>query len=323
MNQREKLLLGGVVSIIALWVAWNGFTSYQSAYDRRERTLAELEEQLFDAGVDARRARQSLRRLERYQEESLPSDPDVARSVYAAWLIDTIQKSGLDLGSVKWASTRRYEEAATALTFTAAASGKPEGVVKLLDAYHRLGVLHQLTNLQLRPADEEGAEWSVSLTSVALVVDGTTSEAGLPETPREPSRLARPDTDSYVESVVGRNLFKSYTPPPPPRPERTEVVKETPKPKPSPPPFDDAEHAALSGIVGYGDAYEAWVVVRTTGQTLRLHDGDALEVGQLKARVQSVQQREMVVEIDGGASFTVGLGEKLREAQKASQGSAS
>ncbi|TWT96945.1 hypothetical protein Pla108_27220 [Botrimarina colliarenosi] len=316
MNQREKTLLGGIVGLIVLWFAWSGFTSYQAGYDRRERTLVELDEQLFDAGVDARRARQSLRRLEQYQEASLPIDPDVARSVYSAWLIDTIQQSGLELGSVKWASTRRYDNAATGVSFNATASGSPGAVTRLLDAYYRLDVLHQLTNLQLRPADDEGAEWSVTFTTIAMIVDGAIREAGLPEAPREPARLDRPTADAYVDSVVGRNLFASYTPPPPVRTEPTKVVREAPKPKPTPPPFDDAEHASLSGIVGYGAAYEAWVVVRTTGETLRLHNGDALEVGQLKARVQSVSPREMIVEGDDGVLWTVELGEKLREAQK-------
>ena len=322
MNQREKLLLVGIGSIVALWFGWGLFNSYQDGYDRRVRELAELDATLFDAGVDARRARQSLRRLESYQEQSLPADPDVARSVYSAWLIDTIQKSGLELGSVKFAAMREYEEAATTLTFTATASGKPEAVVKLLDAYYRLGVLHQLTNLQLRPGNEEGDEWSLTFTSVAMVISGATRDAGLPETPHEPARLAKPAVEDYVESVVGRNLFASYTPPPPPKPAPTAVVKETPKPAPSPPPFDDAEHAALSGIVGYGDAYEAWVVIRTTGETLRLHNGDALNVGQFKGRVESVGQRAMTVVAEDGAKFTVDLGEMIGAARKAAKDAA-
>jgi hypothetical protein len=322
MNQREKILLAGIGAIVVLWFGWGLFNSYQDGYDRRVRELAELDESLFDAGVDARRARQSLRRLESYQEQSLPSDPDVARSVYSAWLIDTIQKSGLELGSVKFAAMREYEEAATSLTFTATATGKPEAVVKLLDAYYRLGVLHQLTNLQLRPGNEEGDEWSLTFTSVAMVISGATRDAGLPETPHEPARLAKPAVEDYVESVVGRNLFASYTPPPPPKPAPTTVVKETPKPAPSPPPFDDAEHAALSAVVGYGDAYEAWITVRTTGITLRVHDGDALEVGQFKGRVESVGQRAMTVVAEDGAKFTVDLGEMIGAAQKASKDAA-
>ena len=322
MNQREKFLLAGIGAIVALWFGWGLFNSYQDGYDRRVRELAELDEALFDAGVDARRARQSVQRLESYQEQSLPSDPDVARSVYAAWLIDTIQQSGLELGSVKFAAMREYEEAATALTFTATASGEPDAIVKLLDAYYRLDVLHQLTNLQLRPGNEAGDEWSLTFTSVAMVVSGATREGGLPETPRDPARLSKPAAEDYVQSVVGRNLFASYTPPPPPPPKPTTVVKETPKPAPTPPPFDDAEHAALSGIVGYGDAYEAWVVVRTTGVTLRLHDGDAIEVGQFKGRVESVGQREMTVVAEDGAKFTVALGEMIREAQKGAKDAA-
>jgi hypothetical protein len=178
-------------------------------------------------------------------------------------------------------------------------------------------VLHQLTNLQLRPASDQGDELSLTLTSVALIINGATRDAGLPEAPRDPARLARPAADDYVTSFVGRNLFASYTPPPPPKPAPTTVVKETPQPKPSPPPFDDAEHAKLTGVVRYGDAFEAWVTILTTGKRLYLHDGDTLEVGQFKGRVEAVRQREVIVVAEDGATFTMDLGETLREAQKA------
>lgn len=319
MNQREKALLGVIVGIAALWGLWKGYSAYESGYDRRVAAVRRMDDELFDQQMEARRAREALQRLETYQQQSLPTDPDVARSVYSAWLIETIQDSGLELASVKWASTRPYQDAATALTFTAGASGPPEAVARWLDAYHRLDVIHQLTNLQLRPADEDGGTWNLSLTSVAMVVAGADREGGLPEEPRSPSRLRLDAADDYAASFAGRNLFAAYTPPPPPKPERTEVVRAAPKPKPSPPPFDDAEHASLSGIVGTGERLEAWVVVRTTGETLRLHDGDPLDVGLLKGKVLSVNPDEIVVEAEDGFSWSATLGDKLREAEQAAR----
>lgn len=316
MTQREKTLVIAIAALGGLWFLWRGYDSYQQAYNDRVRDAQRLDDDLFDQQLEVRRGKQALRQLERYQSQSLPTDPDVARSDYSEWLKEAIQSSGLELGSVKWNSTRPEGDAATALTFSANASGSPEGVVRLLDAYHRLDALHQLTNLQLRPTDEEGDRWAITFTSVALVLDGAEREEGLPEEPLGPARLRLDSADEYVASVVGRNLFASYTPPPPPRPERPKVVRRDPPPKPSPPPFDDAKHAQLTGIVG-GTRPEAWVIVRTTGETLRLHEGDELEVGLLKGRVQAVlpHEREIVVESEDGGVWRAGLGDKLRDAE--------
>lgn len=316
MNQREKGLLAVIVGLLGFWFLWQGYSSYEDGYDKRVTELADLDDELFEQDLEARRSREALRRLERYQEQSLPSDPEVARSVYSAWLVETIQGSGLELDNVKWNATRRQGEAATALTFSAAAQGSPEAVTRLLDAYYRLDVLHQLVSCQLRAIDDDGELWSVTLTSVALVIDGAEREAGLPG-PVDPgeTRLRLATADEYVESVAGRNLFASYTPPPPPRPKQPKVVSQPKPPKPKPPEFDDAEHAQLTGIVETGARLEAWVFVRTTGERLRLHTGDALEVGQLKGRVQAVLPGEIVVESEDGTTWRAALGAKLRDAE--------
>ncbi len=322
MNQREKGLLAAIVALVGFWVLWQGYVSYEDGYDQRVRELADLEDELFEQDLEARRSREALQRLERYQGQSLPSDPEVARSAYSAWLVETIQSAGLELGSVKWNSTRRQGEAATAITFSAAAQGAPEAVTKLLDAYYRLDVLHQLVNYQLRSIDEEGELWAVTFTSVALVVDGAEREAGLPDPVENPAgRLRLATADEYVESVVGRNLFASYTPPPPPRPDPPKVVSKPKPPKPKPPAFDDAKHAQLTGIVETGPRLQAWVLVRTTGEQLRLHEGDVLEVGLFKGRVQAVLRDRMVIESDDGKLWRIAIGDKLREGEAMPSGS--
>ncbi|MEQ8848736.1 hypothetical protein [Botrimarina sp.] len=299
MNQRERFLVGVVVSIVVLWLGWQGWQSYQGAYDRRVSTVDQLEEALYDQELEVLRGREARERLELLQTRSLPADADVARSAYADWLKDTIRESGLELDSVRGVATRRFDDAATELTFNAVASGPPEAVVRFLDAYYRLGVLHQLTNLQLRPADDTGERWRVvSLTSAALVVDGASREAGLPEEPREPPRLRLAEAAAYAERIGARNLFARYTPPPPPRPDPQPVARS--EPRPEPPPFDDAKHAKLTGIVRDGAELQAWVLVRTTGEQLRLKAGDKLEVGSLTGTVKSVGPREMTVESEAG-----------------------
>lgn len=311
MTQREKVLAAAIGLLLVGWVAFRAIGSYRDGYDRRVAELQQLEVDLADEQFEAHKARAALRRLERFKGQSLPSDPDIARSEYAEWLKETIQSAGMELDSVKFGGSRRYEDTAVALTFGAAGTGSPDAVVRLLDAYYRLDALHQLTNLQLRPASDDGGSWRVSLTSVALVVDGTLREEGLPPVLETAPRLSRPDAEVYVASILGRNVFANYVPPPPPRPKRQVVDRPKPEKK-GPPPFDDSNHAQLTGVVETGERLEAWVRVRTTGETLRLQAGDDLEVGQLRGRVQAVLPREIVVEADG-VTWRTPLGGKLRD----------
>lgn len=315
MTPREKNLAAAILALICLWGGWRGWISYTEGYDQRVAEFSRLDNDLFDQQMEAKRARRALQRLERFQQQSLPADPEVARSVYSAWLVETVKSAGLELGSVKWASTRRYEDAATALTFGVNASGSPEAVARWLDAYYRLDALHQLANLQVRPANASGDVWSIALTSNALIIDGAQRERGLPEGPPESTRLRLATSDAYAESLAGRNVFASYTPPPPPRVDPPKVVSEARPTKAKPPAFDDAEHAQLTGIVETGAELEAWVRIRTTGETLRLQAGDTLEVGLMKGTVQAVLPKAMVIEGEDGVIWRAPLGSKLREAQ--------
>lgn len=320
MNQREKVLAGAIVGLLALWGVWRGYASYEDGYDRRVAQLRRLDDELFDQELAARGARQALGRLERYQTQSLPTDPDVARSAYREWLVEATAAAGLQLENVKSTPTRRsLDGAATALEFDFTATGSAEAVARFLDAYYRLDALHQLTLLNLRPdvgADRLGEAWALTAKSVTLSVEGAERSEGLPEKPREPVRLALADAEAYVESVTGRNLFASYVPPPPPAPPK---VARKPRPEkktpPPPPPFDDSEHTSLTGIVGSGADRQAWIMVRTTGKRLYLKAGDDFEIGTLKGRVQAVLPREMVVESPDGSTWRARLGDKLREAQ--------
>lgn len=322
MNQREKVLAGAIVGLLFLWAGWRGYASYEDSYDRRVDQLRRLDDELFDQEMAGRAARQALARLERYQAQSLPTDPDVAQSAYREWLIAAVAEAGLELETVKSTPTRRsLDGAATALEFDATATGPAEAVARFLDAYYRLDALHQITVLNLRPAaggSEPGDSWAMTFKSVTLSVEGAERTAGLPEEPREPRRLRLATADEYVESLVGRNVFANYTPPPPPRPDPPKVAKRPPPPKkPEPPPFDDSEHSSLTGIVGAGENRQAWVLIRTTGRRLYLKAGDEFEIGTLKGRVQAVLAREMIVESEDGSTWRAGLGDKLREAQAA------
>lgn len=310
MNQREKLLAGGVVLLLAGWGASGLWQRYQSAVDGRSDALLDIRTQVERAKLEAHIARSAAKDLERYQELSLPSDRNVAQSEYRDWLIDRLEGAGLAMDDVKAiGASGRQGDAFESLTFTAVASGTLESLTKFLDGFHRSGQLHKITALKLKPTPE-GTELDINLTIQALIVPGVTRRAELATGDAE--RLTLADTDAYVKSIVGRNIFERYSPPPPPTPPRPAVVR---SPGPPPPPkFDDARHAYVTGIVSGGEGLQAWITVRTTGKVLRLKAGEKFSVGQMTGAVESVTSTELVV-LCGEDRVRLKLGQPLRGEQ--------
>ena len=310
MTQREKFLAGAVGSLVLLWVIWTGTSSYFNTAQRLTNQLERAQEDALDAESQLMLARRSLQRLESLQERSLPADSDVARSTYSAWLVETVEKAGLDLEDVRFTASRKIPKTYESLAFNVDATGSLDSVSKFLYDYHKLACMHQLTKLQLLPLDEAGDSLRMSITTVALVVEGTSRTEGVPSELDE-RRLRLASVDKYTESLVGRNLFAKYVPPPPPRPPAPPVRKIVQKERPKPPPFDEAKHAYFTGAVGSTDNMQAWITVRTSGKMHYLRAGDELHIGQIDGRVLAVTSDALTVATEEEVWITP-LGEPLR-----------
>jgi hypothetical protein len=122
-------------------------------------------------------------------------------------------------------------------------------------------------------------------------------------------RLDEAQAAAATKSFVERNLFAPYVPPPPPRPPAPVVRSAPPPPKPV---FDDAKYTFLTSVVSVGGEPEAWLSVRPKNETLKLHAGDDITVGQFKGKLIRIGSAEIEVEQDGKRR-TVALGKPLAE----------
>ncbi len=314
MTQREKILLMSVVGVLVLWAGWQGVGKYQAALENLRDQSREAQGELGSAKLELLQSDEAMQNLDRWQEESLPEDPEVAQTAYRAWLVDRLGESGLRFNNVRRVGARPEGEAYTAITYTAHADGKLDQITRFLHTFYDSPQLHKITVLKLTPMPEKG-ELAMDVSIEALIVHGTTRQEGIAE--GTSGRLALENVEAYVDSIQGRNLFAQYTPPPPPRPKPPpKAVVETPPPPPKPE-FDDAKHAFVSGIIGNGDRYEVWVNVRTTGESLHLYEGDAIKVGQFNGRITSIDKMSIVVESDG-ESLRVPLGSPLGDGKPVS-----
>ncbi|MEM6798174.1 MAG: hypothetical protein AAF589_01545 [Planctomycetota bacterium] len=308
MTDREKKLGLAVLAIVALWGAWQLWGQYSEALAQRKKDLQSAEVAYQSAKFDSLKALDDVNRLGEYRERSLPSDPQAAQLEYRAWLFDQLEEAGLAFDDVTLIDRRPGGDAYTDLVYSATAEGDLGAVTRFLHAFYQAPMMHKLTTLKLTPG--ERGRLQVNLGVRALAVAGAEREDGLPA--GESGRLLLADADAYVASIVQRDVFREYVPPrppPPPRKPRPVVKRDPPPPRPK---FDDAAHAYLTGIVQSGDRLQAWINVRTLGETLRVFEGDPLSVGLLKGTVESISARRIVVVTPAGR-FATSLGSNLRD----------
>jgi hypothetical protein len=305
MNRREKLLAGFVAVLLGVLVLRALHGKIDGIATDRRNELGSVENELDQALGVLEVGDMAEERINTYRDRSLPNNPGVAESLYYHWLVDQLDEAGLEDIDVRAQPLIAGRADYKNLTMNVEAGGSLDALTKFLFAFYQADFLHKISRLTIIPS---GSGKAVGLTMKidALVLSDADSTDRLPEGTAD--RLARDDAAAYRESFVGRNIFAAYKPPPPPRPE---PVVEKPKPKR----FDDATQAILTGIVSDrvgGDALEAWIIVRTTGEQLRLSAGDPFEVGQMEGRVATVEPQAVVLETEEGR-FKVAVGTFLRD----------
>jgi hypothetical protein len=301
MSQREKLLAAIVVAIAVILGGRFVYGRYQGAIESRRSELATAKEELADINLAIEKGQYSLRRLEKWQKRSLPANRENAQSLYKAWLLAKAKEAGLTVDDITPAARQSSKDAYKTIGYTLAGSGSLSSVSALLYEFYRAPQLQQVTQLRLlRPVGASQIE--VTFDVEALILPGAEATDSLPE--GESKRLALASLADYQKSLGDRDLTNVYTPPKP-------AVAARPDPPP-PPKFDDAEHARFSASIGVGDKFQAWVHVRTTGETLHLHPGDTFKVGQLEGQIVSVEPRSMVYQA-GDKKYRVSLDQPLRK----------
>lgn len=305
MTPREKKLAAAVIVLILLgggsW-AWKKYDEWASqARASRDSAAASLQTAL----LDQQKTRAAVRQLRGWRDKSLPSNTNIAQSEYRAWLLEKLQEAKLDIADVTPTGGGQRSDAFQSLNFTVNADGNLPAVVSFLDSFYRSDQLHKIGVLRLTPLPDS-KQLRVVLNIEALVLEGTQRESGLAD--GKSDRLALESAEKYIDRINGRNLFVAYTPPTPP-PAKV-VVKEKPKP-PEKPKFDDSKHAKVTAILG-GDELQAWVHLKTKGETLRVKQGDELKVGLFEGKVVEVRPQHLVVETPEGV-LAVRVGDSLRD----------
>lgn len=305
MTKRERILAVAVLALLVLVGAKSLLGRHGDLVDRRQSQLYDAKRQLADAEMALARGRQAVKQLEAWQERSLPADREVATSLYRSWLLEKCKAAGLAVDDVSPDLRTTRTAAFTPIGYVVEGRGTLGSVASLLYEFYQSPQLQQITRLRLRPS-ADASQVDVSLRVEALILPGATHTDTLAQ--GHSDRLALASLEEYRNNLVDRNLFAAYQPPRPERPVQVAQYEAQPK-------FDDAQHAYVTGIIESEGKLQAWITVRTTGEVLRLSEGDELKVGLLEGRIVSIGPRALVLQT-GDEKVQVKLGHSLREEDK-------
>jgi hypothetical protein len=286
MTRYRKHVLTAVFALLAAYYAgpWlmqavlrGPLASRRAQGQRFERLIAEKERELA-------RLRQAGQQLAAWEAQSLPANPEVARSLYQAWLVELADHVGLVHPTFESGAPTVRKGAYHLFSFTVAGRGTVEQLTRFLFEFYRAGHLHQIRSLELTPAGKGGAlELSFTIEALAL--------AGLPRTDRlgtaAGASLAFDRLDDY-RVIARRNLF-------------------------APGSGDAAAHVRLTAVTSSDDEPVAWFSLDARGETLKLRAGEPLELDGLRAEIVAVEGADVIFE-RAGQRWLLTVGESLDQA---------
>ncbi len=208
MNPRVKQILTIIVLCSLPVFAYKlPYAWYSSLVSARTKQIDDLELTLAKQQRELERGKRSQQQIQKLEERSLPYDkenPARPRSLYQAWLLGAIAKAGLEDPKVDPLQTQD-KKAYQAHGFTVSGKCTLAQLTQFLYDFYSAPHLHTIRSLRIKPAKEKSKELEVTVTLEAIGLSGATDVKGLPQ--GQFKRLAEADVKTYVNDIVGRNLF--------------------------------------------------------------------------------------------------------------------
>ncbi len=281
MQKRERLLLGLVLLLLALYLADQGHRRFYTVPLEREQTLQQsLSDEFHQTRLQIRREQQKLARLPQIEQRSLPRDLDMAVTSYRSWLLAQLEKAQIRQATIDSSQPANVANLYRRIDFTIRCQGDLFQVTQLLCAVHQAHYLHRIRSMTLTPIDTQRVD--IAMTIEALSLTTATQTDAL-----DPSLAAFPDSDqlSHYLVIAQRNLFAS-----------------------GPSPL--AEVALTAVTQDASGRRQAWLSDRRSGKTLVVSEGDEVPVRLLRLQVVHIEPDQIIAELNG-RRVTIRVGRSL------------
>ncbi len=305
LPKRERILLAVIGAALSLLVVWWAGSAVWGVFSQSLTKRATLRADVEKNQMALLRGNCAAKRLADWELHSLPTNRDLARSLYQNWLLSLVDKVKLQGANVdSQPSVMRKGAVFEKLGFTVRGTGNLQQLTQFLYDFYRAGHLHQLRRLEIEPI-EGGRQLTLTFTIEALILPKADRKDKL--TAEEADRTLRPLAE-YNDAIVKRNLFSPYTPPPPEPPKIAEKPPEVP-----PENFNPVKAAFVTAIVQEDDRPQVWVNLRTSGEILKLRSGDKIDVGTYHGTITSINSMDVVIQAEG-KQYRATLGKSIFEA---------
>jgi hypothetical protein len=287
VNKFRKPIILGVLGLIALyyvgdWVVQNQF---EGPMEARRKKAAKLHDDIEARERDLARIRKTAQEMDIYRAQSLPSNAEVARSLYQAWLLDLVGHADFSNPNVDSNEPVNRKGLYQVLNFSFRGRGSLEQLTKFLYGFYNADHLHLIRSLTITPV--QGADQlDLAISIEALVLASADRKDRL--STRRSERLAMGKLDDY-QTIVQRNLFG--------------VGGAT----------DPTDYTYLTAVNYVDGQPEVWFTVRTSDTVLKLRKGETIDVGQFKGVVADISDADVVLESDG-ERWLLTIGESLAQA---------
>jgi len=289
MKTREKIL---AVAFGLLAVGYGGNwlfdTALQVPLNQRHAALAREQKKIQVLETKLRQAREAGKELTEWEAQSLPSDVGQARRLYQAWLTEMLNRIGLSDLNFSAGSPVNRKGYFDVLSFAVRGRGTLSQLVALLFEFYSADHLHQIQKLDITPSSQGSDLLDLSISIEALVLPGANRREEL--STRVSQRLASGTLADY-QAIVKRNLFRFGG---------TGA--------------DATDYTYLTAVINVNDQLEAWFTSRNTGEVVKLHQGETIDIGQFRGTIIDIEGSDIVVESDDEERWLLTVGENLAQA---------
>jgi len=211
MTPREKKLAaitGLMAVVLGGFFIWN---QVSTALENRHSAIASLDQEIADKQSTIKRAGQATKRLNQYEQRSLPASQEVARSVYQDWLLDLAEQAELEKAKVTVSRAPNSNGVIHRLPFNVSGIGRLDQIALLLQKLYANDHLHLIRGLRITPITDS-RKLNVTIGIEAAVLPGSTNENQL--TNLANPWLASTNSKKLVDKIIDRNLFAPPNHPP-------------------------------------------------------------------------------------------------------------
>ncbi|HUT95793.1 MAG TPA: hypothetical protein VMY37_40450 [Thermoguttaceae bacterium] len=313
-NKYRRYALAAIFGLLVLYFGgeWVWRTVLEGPIEKKRQAYDKLLEAKKKKEKEWEGFKEGARKLAEWRKQSLPSDTEVARSLYQAWLLQlVVEYVKLDSPSVSPGEPLSRQGRFYAIPFSVRGRGTLDQLTKFLFAFYRTDLLHQIRSLNVTPlGNSEQLDLAISIETLVLPGAGPELDKDLGEEERQETIIADfQQRASHVSQRLASLTLAKYTPPT--MDDYQPIARRNLFGVGSDP--DPTDYAYLTFISSVNGEPEVWFTLRATDETLKLREGDSLRIGNFTGTIAEIEGSDVILESEG-ERWLLTLGEKLTDA---------